>query len=282
MGDYYEIGQVGQPLVDKMNADHNTLADKAAATHTHDGGDPVLVERISGAPSATGYVILSIDTVNKILRVADTDGSVTGFSLPGNIDSGDAGKIAKVKDDGSGWELGESLPDQLRLNDWQTDPAEFQVEVQDAFDTDGHGKDLLPHHVFPAGANAIMYHSLIVPFSGYDLRFNAQYRMSTSVSGDVVWKLAYKAVSPGDARAEVSDDSGFGADATLSLTDTPSATANLVNAISGTDLVIPASAYAAGDRIELMFYRDGDDASDTHTGNAEMADCIFLEPANAA
>jgi hypothetical protein len=74
---YFKLGEIGQPLIDKFNNLYNWVIAKAAASHVHNGGDPVVVER-HAVPSSTGNVIINIDPTNKLARVIDTDGSVLG------------------------------------------------------------------------------------------------------------------------------------------------------------------------------------------------------------
>ena len=188
-----------------------------------------------------------------------------------------AGMGAVVKSDGSGWEPGAPPPAMIQLQNWQTDPDEYTVTIQDAADTDGNGADNFYKYVMPAGSFSMMYTQVLIPFSGFDLRFILPYRMSSSVSGTVIFWIKYKAISAGDVMAEMANHAAFDAidDGDDSITHTPSATADTFNLIDSDDLKIPSSAYAAGDILFIELYRA---SGGTHTGDAEIADCIQLKP----
>ena len=165
----------------------------------------------------------------------------------------------------------------LPLMSWQTDPNQYTVLSQNAYNSSNLGQDLLYKYVFPSGTWTAMYTQVLMPFSGYGLDFTIPYRMSISASGSVVWRLYYRILSIGESYTEITNWAGWAAvdDAVLTMTHTPPATANQRN---GTSLVIPASAYNAYDTIQIALVRDGSSASDTHPGHAEVDDAIILVP----
>jgi hypothetical protein len=165
----------------------------------------------------------------------------------------------------------------IPLNNWQTDPGQYTVLKQDAHDSAEKGKDLFYKYVFPAGVLSIMYSQIMLPFSGYDLQLIVQYRMSTSASGGVFWQVCWKEVSTNEADAELTTWAAF-YDSLDNITDTPSATANQRNLISGQNLVIPSTAYNANGTLKLALMRQGTHENDTHAGDAEVYDSIVLVP----
>ena len=167
----------------------------------------------------------------------------------------------------------------LPIQHWQTLASEYTVEAQDASNANGHGVDLIYHYVFKDAQTSAMYAAIAVPFSGYDLRLVVNYRMSSSASGDVVWGLGYIVLSAADTQAELASLATWeAADTAVAYTDTPSATANVLNEINTASFDIPYTAYTAGDVLYIMLKRVGADASDTRTGNAEVIDSIYLKP----
>ena len=165
----------------------------------------------------------------------------------------------------------------LPLMSWQTDPDQYTVLSQDAYDNDGLGKDLLYKYIFPPGTWTAMYTQVLMPFNGYGLDFTIPYRMSISASGAVVWRVYYRVLSIDESYTEITNWAGWAAvdDAVLTMTHTPPATANRRD---GTSLVIPASAYNAYDTIQIALVRDGGSASDTHPGYAEVDDSLVIVP----
>lgn len=167
----------------------------------------------------------------------------------------------------------------IQLTNWQTDPDQYTVEEQSMADPDGNGEDLLYKYVFPAGTFAAMYCSVLVPITGYNWQVVFPYRMSTSAAGTVIWTIYYRAVATGESYPEITDWTGWAAvdDGYDSITDTPSSTANNRNLISGTDLQIPSAAVPSQYMtLQLALVRSG--GTDTHTGDAEVSDCIILLP----
>ncbi len=210
---------------------------------------------------------------------AAAEAAQAALDLP-SIDADDAGMGLVVKSDGSGWERGAPPPAMIQLTGWQTDPAAYPVESQDAYNTDGHGKDLLAHYVFKNTPSCVMFTQVMLPFSGYDLHFCFPYRMSTTASGDVTWCIRWAAISEDEALAEVDSFATFAGikDGGVCSTVTASTSTNTYKMLDSTDLKIPASAYSAGEMLVLKFYRY-ENAMDTHTGNAEVPkNGIYLKP----
>ena len=168
----------------------------------------------------------------------------------------------------------------IHLSTWQTPPDEYTVLSQDASDSDGKGNELLYKYVFPASLNTGMYTQIMMPISGYDLRLYFPYRMSASNGGDVCWRFLYRAVANGEAYAEIADLAAWEAadDGVVEEFITPSPTINVRNVISGSPFIIPASAYAANDTLQIALMRQGISSGDTHTGDAEVDDAIMLVP----
>lgn len=165
----------------------------------------------------------------------------------------------------------------IPLVSWQTDPDQHTVLSQDAYDNDGRGKDLLYKYVFPPGIFTAMYTQVLMLFDGYSLDIAIPYRMSSSAAGAVVWRIYYRVLHLGESYSEITNWVQWAAadDAVLSMTHTPSATANYR---SGTSLAIPSSAYSAYDTIQIALTREGYLAADTHPGYAEVDDSIILMP----
>ena len=172
-------------------------------------------------------------------------------------------------------------PAMIQLTGWQTDPAAYSAESQDAYNTDGHGKDLLSHLVFIASVFTVIYAQVAIPFDGYDLRICFPYRMSTAFSGDVDWNCRWAAISEDEAISEIDAFATFTGikDSGDTLIHTASSSANTYKMIDTDDFKIPASDYSAGDMLVFQFYRYGSAAEDTHTGNAEVPkNGFYLKP----
>ena len=209
---------------------------------------------------------------------AAAEAAQAALDLP-SIDADDAGMGLVVKSDGSGWERGAPPPAMIQLTRWQTDPAQYQVEVQDAYNTDGHTKDLISHFVFRKASIGVLYTSIMLPFDGYDLRLCFPYRMSTSASGNVYWVVDHLVISADEEQAEITDNSDYVRDANDLVYHAAHATANTYKIVDTDSFKIPATAYSAGDRILIRLYRNATYAADTHSGNAEVPiNEIFLKP----
>ena len=190
-----------------------------------------------------------------------------GITLDGNDQTQLAKAISQLA------AVGSSIP----LKFWQTDPDQYTVLEQSIDDPDGKGEDLLYKYVFPAGVFSAMFTQVLLPFSGYNLQMNIPYRMSTSYSGNVAWYLYYRTVSANESYSEIANWAAWAAadDATSIYSDTPSASANQRNLISGQNLISPSSAYSLNDTLQLALCRT---AGSTHTGNAEVDDSILIIP----
>lgn len=244
-----------------------------AGTHT---------ERLALSSPSDGLVWVETDTTPfpQIYTYSVSAGDWVANLPP--ITSGDGSKVLTVKSDESGFELNAVLPAPIPLPNWQTNPDQYTVYKRDSYNSDGYGKNLAYQYVFPASVFSAMFMATdSLQFDGYDLQLNFQYVMPTAVSGDVRWLFDYKAVSAGGTLAAVEDWADWSAtkDGTLTFVDTPSSSANVISAVSGSDLVIPASAYTAGDQIIVALIRAGTHESDTHTGDAYICDGISLQPA---
>lgn len=232
----------------------------------------------------------------------DGDGNVDGSFVEGDPTTGTPATVITadwlnaVQDElinvieGAGIELEKGTNDQLLaailslaaqsipLQRWQTNPDEYTVESQDIYDRDGHGEDAFYKYVFPAGAASVMYMQIgPMPSAGYDLQIKFAYRMTTSDGVNTVdWGLQYKAISAGEAIAEMPDYATWNAakDGAASHSDTAN-DADTLTIVGGTDLVIPAAAYSQGDLLSLALVRW---STGGHAGNAEVADSIVLQP----
>lgn len=170
------------------------------------------------------------------------------------------------------------------LTVWDTNPTESTVDIQDS---SAAAKDISgPKFVFPYDSLAILYMQVgVMPFSGYDLQFNASFRVSTAdTSKAVVFALHAFSITPPGVQTELTTWSAWTTAQTAAGGSTDAVTINTANTanswhtISGSDLVVPSSQYSTGDTLFLAFYRHYSDASDTHTGSVEMAQQLSLLP----
>jgi hypothetical protein len=225
---------------------------------------------------STGYVYSHVTAVSFSAGTGNSTITLADDVLNGTLDEVALGIISSRPTSSLPVEKPLEL-EPILLTSWQTDPDQYTVLKQDAHDSAGKGKDLFYKYVFPAGVLSIMYSQIMLPFSGYDLQLILPYRMSTSASGGVFWQVCWKEVSTNEADAELTAWAAF-FDSLDNITDTPSATANQRNLISGQNLVIPSTAYNANGTLKLALMRQGTHENDTHAGDAEVYDSIVLVP----
>ena len=264
-----ELAQTGAET-----AETNAEAAQDAAEDAQEGAENA--ERSAGAHMSAAASAAARAESSSVTA----QGVADSLDLP-TLGAGDAGKGLVVNSTEDGYDLGAPPPAMIPLTHWQTDPDVFTVRVQDGANTDGLGVDAFYKYVFEESENdPRMYTQVYVPFEGYDLRLVLSYRMSTAVAGNVYWYLKYRAVSPGDSLPayDFYTDWNGAQDATDTIVHTPSATADVLSVIDDNSFKIPAAAYSAGDLILISLRRNADSPTDTHTGDAEVADAIILKP----